>query len=158
MTHVLLLQSRAVANPSFHRQCAMKLRSAGEFRRSLALRTIKRCSGSAATFKRKEALTHHNQEGTMLKITGLDKLQKELKEAEQALNELDGELGVVNFDPQDPASIEAAIQSVNRIIDNRIESYADSPIVGSLTEQMKESYRENILQKAAEARLQSDED
>ena len=93
----------------------------------------------------------------MLKITGLDTLQKDLKNAEQALNELDGELGVVNFDPHDPASIEAAIQSVNRIIDNRIEPYADSPIVGSLAEQMKESYRESILQKAAEARMQSDE-
>ena len=93
----------------------------------------------------------------MLKITGLDTLQKDLKNAEQALNELDGELGVVNFDPHDPASIEAAIQSVNQIIDNRIEPYADSPIVGSLAEQMKESYRESILQKAAEARMQSDE-
>lgn len=94
----------------------------------------------------------------MLKITGLDKLQKEQKQAEQALNELNGELGVVNFDPHEPTSIEAAIQSVNRMIDNRIEPYADNPIVGSLAEQMKESYRENILQKAAEARLQSDED
>lgn len=94
----------------------------------------------------------------MLKITGLDKLQKELKKAEQALNELDGELGVVNFDPHEPVSIEAAIQSVNRMIDNRVEPYVDNPIVESLAEQMKESYRENILQKAAEARLQSDED
>ncbi|MDI5936361.1 hypothetical protein [Halomonas kalidii] len=94
----------------------------------------------------------------MLKITGLNKLQKELKEAEQALSQLDGELGVVNFDPDDPASIEAAIQSVIRIIDSRIEPYADNPIVGSLADQMKESYRENMLQKAAEARLQSDED
>lgn len=94
----------------------------------------------------------------MLKITGLDKLQKELKQAEQALNELDGELGVVNFDPHEPVSIEAAIQSVNRMIDNRVEPYVDNPIVESLAEQMKESYRENILQKAAEARLQSDED
>jgi hypothetical protein len=94
----------------------------------------------------------------MLKITGLDKLQKDLKEAEQALNELDGELGVVKFDPRDPASIEAAIHSVNLMIDNRIEPYANSPIVRSLAEQMKESYRENILQKAAEARLQSNED
>lgn len=94
----------------------------------------------------------------MLKITGLDKLQKELKEAEQALNELDGELGVVKFNPEDPASIEAAIQSVMRMIDNRVEPYAENPIVGSLADQMKESYRENILQKAAEARLQSDED
>lgn len=94
----------------------------------------------------------------MLKITGLDKLQKELKEAEQGLNELDGELGVVNFDPHDPASIEVAIQSVNRMIDSRIESHAENPIVGSLADQMKESYRDNILQKAAEARLQSEED
>ncbi|KZY42700.1 MULTISPECIES: hypothetical protein [Pseudoalteromonas] len=93
----------------------------------------------------------------MLKITGLDKLQKDLKNAEKALNELDGQLGVVNFDPHDPASIEAAIQSVNQIIDNRIEPYASSPIVGSLAEQMKESYRESILQKAAEARLKQDE-
>ena len=94
----------------------------------------------------------------MFKITGLDKLQKELKEAEQTLSELDGELGVVNFDPHDPASIEVAIQSVNRMIDSRVESHAKNPIVGSLADQMKESYRESILQKAAEARLQSDED
>ncbi|KLI69374.1 hypothetical protein VVYB158_02700 [Vibrio vulnificus CladeA-yb158] len=94
----------------------------------------------------------------MVKITGLDKLQKELKQVEQALSELDGELGVVNFDPHEPTSIEAAIQSVNRIIDCRIEPYVDNPIVESLAEQMKESCRENILQKAAEARLQSDKD
>lgn len=93
----------------------------------------------------------------MLKITGIDKLQKDLKEAEQALNELDGELGVVNFDPHDPASIEVAVQSVMRMIDSRIEPYTDSPVVELLADQMKESYRENILQKAAEARLQPDE-
>ena len=94
----------------------------------------------------------------MLKITGLDKLQKELKEAGQALSDLDGELGVVNFDPHDPASIEAAIQSVMRMIDSRIEPYADNPFVRSLADQTKENFRETILQKAAEARLHSDED
>lgn len=94
----------------------------------------------------------------MLKITGLDKLQKELKQAEQALNELDDELGALSFDPHEPTSIEAAIQSVNRMIDKRIEPYIDNSIVESLAEQMKELYRENILQKASEARLQSDED
>lgn len=94
----------------------------------------------------------------MVRITGLDKLQKELKQAQQALNELDGELCVVNFDPNDPASIEAAIQSVIRLIDSRVEPFANNPIVRSLADQMKESYRENILQKAAEARLQSSED
>ena len=94
----------------------------------------------------------------MLKITGLDKLQKELKQAEQALTALDGELGAVKFDPHEPASIEAAIMSVNRMIDNRTQPYADNPFVVSLVEQMKESCRESILQNASEARLQSGED
>lgn len=94
----------------------------------------------------------------MLKITGIDKLQKELKQAEQALSELDGELGVVKFNPHEPASIEAAIQSVNQMIDSRIEPYTDNPLVGPLAAEMKEIYRESILQKAAEARLRSDED
>lgn len=94
----------------------------------------------------------------MLKITGLDKLQKDLKEAQRALSELDGELGTVNFNPHDPASIEAAIQSVYQMVDDRAGQYASNPVVGPLIEQMKETYRENILQKAAEARLKPDED
>ncbi|ENK3932928.1 hypothetical protein [Pseudomonas aeruginosa] len=94
----------------------------------------------------------------MFKITGLDKLQKDLKDAQRVLSELDGELGVVNFDPSDPVSIESAIQSVNRLIDERLGVYSANPIVGPLAEQMKEKYRETILQKAAEARLNSDED
>ena len=94
----------------------------------------------------------------MFKITGLDKLQKNLKDAQRALSELDGELGVVNFDPNDPASIEGAIQSVNRMIDDRLGEYSSNLIVGPLAEQMKEKYRESILEKAAEARLKSDGD
>lgn len=94
----------------------------------------------------------------MLKITGLDEFQKNLEDAQRALSELDGELGVVNFDQNDPASIEAAIQSVNRMVDERIEKYSANPIVGPLADQMKDKYRESILQKAAEARLKSNED
>ena len=94
----------------------------------------------------------------MFKVTGLDKLQKNLKDAQRALRELDGELGVVNFDPNDPASIEGAIQSVNRMIDDRLGEYSSNLIVGPLAEQMKEKYRESILEKAAEARLKSDGD
>lgn len=94
----------------------------------------------------------------MFKITGLDKLQRDLEEAQRALGELDGELGTVNFNPHDPASIETAIQSVYRMVDDRAGQYASNPVVGPMIEQMKESYRENILQKAAEARLQADED
>ena len=93
----------------------------------------------------------------MFKITGLDKLQKELGEAQRALADLDGELGSVNFNPHDPSSIEAAIQSVYQMMERRVGQYASNPIVGPLIDKMKETYRENILQKAAEARLKTDE-
>ncbi|TLX56173.1 hypothetical protein DN824_17200 [Stutzerimonas nosocomialis] len=94
----------------------------------------------------------------MFEIQGLNKLQRELDQAQRALDELDGELGTVQFDPHDPASIETAIQSVCQMIDSRVGQYSSNPIVGSLTDHIKESYRENIVQKAAEARLQVEED
>ena len=93
----------------------------------------------------------------MLKMSGLDKIQRELEEAQRALGSLDGELGSISFNPHDPASIESAIQSVFRMVDERASVYASNPIVGPLVEQMKEGYRESILQKAAEARLQENE-
>jgi len=89
----------------------------------------------------------------MFKITGLNELSSQLTDAQRALEALDGELGTVNFDPGDPASIESAIESVNRIIDERLGQYASNPIIAPLAESMKEKYREAIVDHAAEARL-----
>jgi hypothetical protein len=94
----------------------------------------------------------------VFKITGLDKLQTELAEIQRAFSELDGELGTVTFDPHDPISIEAAIQAAYKMVDERAGRYASNSMVESLAEQMKEAYRESVLQKAAEARLKADED
>lgn len=94
----------------------------------------------------------------MFKITGLDKLQRELAEAQRALNDLASELEPVRFDPHDPASIEFAIQSVNQMVDQRVEQYASNPIVNSLVDQMKEAYRERIVEAAAAERLKSQGD
>ena len=93
----------------------------------------------------------------MVKIKGLDSLQRQLKDASRALKALDGELGTVRFDPHDPSSIEAAIQQISHIIDERVGDYSSNPIIGPLAEEMKESYRESIIQKAAEARLKGDD-
>ena len=93
----------------------------------------------------------------MFKIEGLDKLQRDLQRAQDALAELDGDLGSVSFNPEDPASIDQAISAMERMIDDRVAGYEDSEIIGSLAEEMKEQYRAMILEKAAEARLQDDE-
>lgn len=94
----------------------------------------------------------------MLKISGLDKLQKELKVAQLALGELEANLGTVHFDPLDPASIENAIQKINQIIDERVSQYSSNSIIGPLAEKMKQAYREQLIQKAAEFRLNNNED
>lgn len=94
----------------------------------------------------------------MFKLTGLDKLQRELAEAQRAMRDIDGELGTVRFDPHDPSSIEAAIQSVNQMVDQRLGQHASNPIVGPMIHQMKEAYRASIVKRAAVARLNPQED
>ncbi len=93
----------------------------------------------------------------MFKITGLDNLSRDLEDAQKAISAMDGELGSVRFDPHDPASIEAAIQEVERLIDERFGSYASNPIIGPMAEGMKEQYRQGIIDKAAAARTGEDD-
>jgi hypothetical protein len=90
----------------------------------------------------------------MIKISGLDQLTHQLDEAQKALAELDGELGTVTFNPSDPASIEAAIQSVELLVDEKLGEYSDNAIIGPLAADMKESYRDAIIERAATARLE----
>jgi len=88
-----------------------------------------------------------------MKITGLDNLTRQLDDAQKALEAIDGELGTVSFDPHDPGSIEAAIQEIETIIDDRLGSYVSNPIIAPLIGQLKERYREGILDRAAAVRL-----
>lgn len=93
----------------------------------------------------------------MIKISGLDKLQRELKIAQEALSELQGELGTVSMDPYDPMSIDQAISAMERIIDAKVASYERNEFIGPLAQDLKENYRSMMLESAAEARLKGDE-
>ena len=93
----------------------------------------------------------------MFKVTGLDKLTKELEDAQRALAQIDGDIGNVSLDPHDPASLEQAIVAMEQMIDAKVGRYAKNAIVGPMIEQMKEQYRAGILQKAAAARLSEEE-
>lgn len=88
-----------------------------------------------------------------MKISGLDKLNRQLEDAQKAFEELDGELGTVTFSPDDPVSIENAIHQVEAMIDERVGRYASNPLVAPLVEAAKAQYREAIIEKAAAARL-----
>jgi len=90
----------------------------------------------------------------MNRISGFDKLAHELNEAQRAINSVDEELGTVSFNPNDAASIEAAIQQVELIVDERLSAYSSNPIIGPLMIGLKEKYREGIIERAAAARLE----
>ncbi len=93
-----------------------------------------------------------------MNIKGFEKLTNDLEVAQKALSEIDGELGTVSFDPNDPASIEAAIQDVENIIDQRLGAYSNNPIIAPLIDEFKERYRGGILEEAAVARIEGKPD
>lgn len=94
----------------------------------------------------------------MSKFKGFDKITRELSDAQKVLEDLDGQIGTVNFNPDDPESIEAAISSMEQIIDERVGRYASNNIIGPMADEMKTSYRQAILDRAAEARVNGEDD
>src|ERR1022692_255596 len=106
----------------------------------------------------------------MIEISGRDKLSRDMDEAQEVLSLLDGELGTVSFNPSEPASIEAAIQQAESMIDDRLAAYSSNPIIGPMIDDrlaayssnpiigpmidgLKEQYRNGIIERAAAARL-----
>lgn len=94
----------------------------------------------------------------MVKVTGLEQLEGELRGLSQALEELDGELGSVRFDPHDPSSIDAAIKKMEAILDSKTAPFLGNDTVDAVVGEMKAHFREAIVEKAAEARLEGGND
>jgi len=92
------------------------------------------------------------------KITGLEELSSQLEEASKTFDDIDGDFGTFRFDPDDPESIEAAIQQAEALVDARTASYSENPMISSVAEQLKESLRQGIIERAAAARLGVEED
>ena len=82
-----------------------------------------------------------------VKISGLETMQKQLKEVEKATEALNGSYDV-HFDANDPVSIENAIQEAYSMVHERASGYATNPMVSPLIEGMKENLRQQILDSA----------
>lgn len=86
-----------------------------------------------------------------MRITGLDKLQRELDDASRALGALDGSIATLRFDPKDETSVDGAIQEMEQAIDRKIAPWRNNALVANIAAGMKKSYRAAILEKAAQA-------
>ena len=81
-----------------------------------------------------------------LKITGLDKLQRDLKDAQRALASLDGEITRLRFNPNDPASVQQAIRQMEQAVDSKTAAYSSNPLVAKIAQGTKEAFRKRILE------------
>jgi uncharacterized protein YegL len=82
-----------------------------------------------------------------------DGLARKLQEVSDAVEALDGELTTVKFDPTDQTSVEAAISQVSDAIDAKIASYRGNEMVENIATELKEKYTQQILDRAATARM-----
>jgi hypothetical protein len=84
-----------------------------------------------------------------VEITGLDKLQRELGEMQRAFQALDGTIATLQFRPDDPESVQAAIQEMEAAVDAKVAPYRGNAVVETIAQKSKEAYRERILEMAA---------
>lgn len=91
-------------------------------------------------------------------IKGLDELSRKMKELEKAIAALDGEIGSVSFDPNDPQSIEIAIQKMEQAVDERVGDFSRNAMVEGIVSEVKERYRQAILERASEARNEQEDE
>lgn len=92
------------------------------------------------------------------RITGLDKLRRDLQQASEAFRALDGEIASVRFDPADLSSVEVAISEMEQAIDRRIAPFSDNELVRNMMTELKAKYRDQILERAANASSKREDD
>lgn len=86
-----------------------------------------------------------------IKITGLDQLERTLKDAQKALASLDGLIATLRFDPADPSSVKSAISEMEQAVDRKVSAYSRNPIVAPLVKAAKDQFRARILEKSRKA-------
>ncbi len=82
-------------------------------------------------------------------VRGIEKFTKDVT---KGINQMDGRLSEVKFDPDDPQSIKSAISKAEKDIDAKAGNDKVSMVIAK---QLKERARNEILERAKSARLKS---
>ena len=86
-----------------------------------------------------------------IKMNGLDEMTNHLKELQSFMSEIDGDIGTVNFNAKDQDSVNQAIANMETMIDVKAKNYENNQTVLEIVEELKASYKQQILDKALEA-------
>lgn len=78
---------------------------------------------------------------------GLDDFARQLKDASQAFESLNGDIAQVRVVPGNQASVEAAIEQIEAAIDQKAAPYRGNPFVEPVVKALKEKYRDHIIER-----------
>jgi hypothetical protein len=84
-----------------------------------------------------------------IKLDGMSEVTRNMEQLKRALDAAFTGLG---FDPEKPEEVERAIREIEMKVDIKFAPYISSPGVREIAKQMKDEYRNAILQKADDAR------
>lgn len=82
-----------------------------------------------------------------------DTLRTQILAAEPVLKRLDAEMAKIQFDPQVPTSVEAACETVCRVIGTLLAGFETNPILGPLVGELKAQYLDGIDERVAAERV-----
>jgi hypothetical protein len=81
---------------------------------------------------------------------------QQLEEVREATSELQDVGRSVKFNPDDPADVQRAIESVERAVDERLSRFRDNPWAAQVGQAVKDSFRQRILQTVADVQREED--
>ena len=90
-----------------------------------------------------------------VEISGLDALQKRLAETASGIEALSGDIAHLEFNPHDDTAVAAAIQQMERAIDERAAPYRTNRDVMQMAANLKQSYTARIGEMVRSAREES---
>ena len=81
---------------------------------------------------------------------------QQLEEVREATSELQDVGRQVKFNPDDPADVQRAIESVERAVDERLSRFRDNPWAAQVGQAVKDSFRGRILQTVVDVQREED--
>lgn len=60
------------------------------------------------------------------------------------MKELDGEMGIVSFNSENPKSVADAIQEMEDMVDNKAQKYSSNPTIMEMVVGIKDNFKQQI--------------
>jgi hypothetical protein len=84
-------------------------------------------------------------------LSGFDALDRHLEQLGKAVELLQGDIAQIQFDPNDPASVERAVSEMRASVDAKAGEPGRSPLAKEIIEAVKDHFEARIRQLDSEA-------